>query len=230
MPGCAAPSYRRSKARRHGCDQPVRLQGEPRRFSVATYERSAAYRSGCGRAAGGCAPAGGRRRARPREISAHHAGGGVTHAGPPIEPQRMCPPMRAALGSRAVARGRRRDARRGARARRGRPDRARHQPRHRRRRADGRRREPEHAGLGRARRGHRQGRVGPAQRGLGRGPALRRRRPGGARAPEVDARRARAGAARRRCPRAARSTSTTCTCARSRSATRRTTAPSRAPR
>src|SRR6478609_11283821 len=34
-----------------------------------------------------------------REISAHHAAGGVTHAGPPIEPQRMCPPMRAALGS-----------------------------------------------------------------------------------------------------------------------------------
>jgi hypothetical protein len=33
------------------------------------------------------------------EISAHHAAGGVSHAGPPIEPQRMCPPMRAALGS-----------------------------------------------------------------------------------------------------------------------------------
>ena len=33
------------------------------------------------------------------EISAHHANGGVTHAGPPIEPARMCPPMRAALGS-----------------------------------------------------------------------------------------------------------------------------------
>ena len=33
------------------------------------------------------------------EISAHHAAGGVTHAGPPIEPERMCPPMRAALGS-----------------------------------------------------------------------------------------------------------------------------------
>ena len=33
------------------------------------------------------------------EISEHHAGGGVTHAGPPIEPQRMCPPMRAALAS-----------------------------------------------------------------------------------------------------------------------------------
>ena len=33
------------------------------------------------------------------EISAHHAAGGVTHAGPPIEPARMCPPMRAALGS-----------------------------------------------------------------------------------------------------------------------------------
>src|SRR5690348_13122829 len=34
-----------------------------------------------------------------REISSHHAAGGVTHAGPPIEPQRMCAPMRAALGS-----------------------------------------------------------------------------------------------------------------------------------
>src|SRR3954454_23871619 len=34
-----------------------------------------------------------------REVSAHHAAGGVTHAGPPIEPRRMCPPMRAALGS-----------------------------------------------------------------------------------------------------------------------------------
>ena len=33
------------------------------------------------------------------EISAHHAAGGVTHAGPPIEPHRMCAPMRAALGS-----------------------------------------------------------------------------------------------------------------------------------
>src|SRR3954447_25485697 len=33
------------------------------------------------------------------EISAHHAAGGVTHVGPPIEPQRMCAPMRAALGS-----------------------------------------------------------------------------------------------------------------------------------
>ena len=33
------------------------------------------------------------------EVSAHHAAGGVTHAGPPIEPERMCAPMRAALGS-----------------------------------------------------------------------------------------------------------------------------------
>jgi hypothetical protein len=33
------------------------------------------------------------------EISAHHAAGGVSHAGPPIAPERMCPPMRAALGS-----------------------------------------------------------------------------------------------------------------------------------
>lgn len=33
------------------------------------------------------------------EVSPHHASGGVTHAGPPIEPARMCPPMRAALGS-----------------------------------------------------------------------------------------------------------------------------------
>src|SRR4051812_49781799 len=31
--------------------------------------------------------------------SAHHARGGVSHAGPPIEPARMCAPMRAALGS-----------------------------------------------------------------------------------------------------------------------------------
>jgi hypothetical protein len=34
-----------------------------------------------------------------REVSAHHAAGGVSHAGPPIEPARMCPPMRAALAS-----------------------------------------------------------------------------------------------------------------------------------
>jgi hypothetical protein len=33
------------------------------------------------------------------EVSPHHAAGGVTHAGPPIAPERMCPPMRAALGS-----------------------------------------------------------------------------------------------------------------------------------
>src|SRR3954453_21254863 len=32
-------------------------------------------------------------------VPGHHAAGGVTHAGPPIEPQRMCAPMRAALGS-----------------------------------------------------------------------------------------------------------------------------------
>ena len=32
------------------------------------------------------------------EVSAHHAAGGVSHAGPPIEPARMCAPMRAALG------------------------------------------------------------------------------------------------------------------------------------
>jgi hypothetical protein len=32
------------------------------------------------------------------DISPHHAAGGVSHAGPPIAPQRMCPPMRAALG------------------------------------------------------------------------------------------------------------------------------------
>jgi hypothetical protein len=33
------------------------------------------------------------------EVSEFHAGGGMTHAGPPIEAARMCPPMRAALGS-----------------------------------------------------------------------------------------------------------------------------------
>ena len=33
------------------------------------------------------------------EVSEHHAKGGVSHAGPPIEAARMCPPMRAALGS-----------------------------------------------------------------------------------------------------------------------------------
>ena len=33
------------------------------------------------------------------EVSEHHARGGVSHAGPPIEAARMCPPMRAALGS-----------------------------------------------------------------------------------------------------------------------------------
>lgn len=31
-------------------------------------------------------------------VSPHHAAGGVSHAGPPIDPARMCPPMRAALG------------------------------------------------------------------------------------------------------------------------------------
>src|SRR4051812_30358563 len=35
----------------------------------------------------------------PWEVSAPHAQGGVTHGGPPIEPARMCAPMRAALGS-----------------------------------------------------------------------------------------------------------------------------------
>src|SRR3954454_1774875 len=34
-----------------------------------------------------------------REVSPPPAAGGVSHAGPPIEPERMCPPMRAALGA-----------------------------------------------------------------------------------------------------------------------------------
>jgi hypothetical protein len=38
-------------------------------------------------------------------ISPHHADGGVSHAGPPIEPQRMCPPMRAALGAAMTLEG-----------------------------------------------------------------------------------------------------------------------------
>ncbi len=33
-----------------------------------------------------------------RDVTPHHAAGGVSHAGPPIAPERMCPPMRAALG------------------------------------------------------------------------------------------------------------------------------------
>ena len=60
--------------------------GRARPFSVAAHERSAAYRSGCGRAAGRGAAAGGRcrpglgdlRRTTPRAAS--------RHAGPPIEP------------------------------------------------------------------------------------------------------------------------------------------------
>jgi hypothetical protein len=32
------------------------------------------------------------------DVAPHLAAGGVSHAGPPIEPARMCPPMRAALG------------------------------------------------------------------------------------------------------------------------------------
>lgn len=39
------------------------------------------------------------------EVSAHHAAGGVSHAGPPIEPARMCAPMRAALGSAVYLEG-----------------------------------------------------------------------------------------------------------------------------
>ena len=84
------------------------------------------------------------------EVSEHHANGGVTHAGPPIEPARMCPPMRAALGSALWLEGVA-----------GTPAEAialvedgqiplTDQPRRRRRRPDGGRREPEHAGLGRA--------------------------------------------------------------------------------
>lgn len=33
------------------------------------------------------------------EVSTFHADGGISHAGPPIAPERMCPPMRAALGA-----------------------------------------------------------------------------------------------------------------------------------
>ncbi len=39
------------------------------------------------------------------EVSAHHAAGGVSHAGPPIEPARMCAPMRAALASAVYLEG-----------------------------------------------------------------------------------------------------------------------------
>lgn len=39
------------------------------------------------------------------EVSAHHAAGGVSHAGPPITPDRMCPPMRAALGAALTLEG-----------------------------------------------------------------------------------------------------------------------------
>ena len=139
------------------------------------------------------------------EISAHHAAGGVTPRRPADRAASACARRCAPRSARALwLEGVAGHARRGAQARRGRPDPADDQPRRRRRRADGRRREPEHAGVGGARRGHRQGRVVPAQRGLGRGPALRRRRPGGARAPGVDARRARAGAARGARRRAAR--------------------------
>ncbi len=38
-------------------------------------------------------------------VSAHHAAGGLSHAGPPIEPARMCAPMRAALGSAVYLEG-----------------------------------------------------------------------------------------------------------------------------
>lgn len=40
-----------------------------------------------------------------REVSDHHAAGGVSHAGPPIVPSRMCPPMRAALGAALTLEG-----------------------------------------------------------------------------------------------------------------------------
>lgn len=40
-----------------------------------------------------------------REVSAHHAAGGVSHAGPPITPAKMCPPMRAALGAALTLEG-----------------------------------------------------------------------------------------------------------------------------
>jgi hypothetical protein len=39
------------------------------------------------------------------EVSSHHAAGGISHAGPPIEPARMCAPMRAALGSAVYLEG-----------------------------------------------------------------------------------------------------------------------------
>jgi len=38
-------------------------------------------------------------------VSAHHRAGGVSHAGPPIAPERMCPPMRAALGAALALEG-----------------------------------------------------------------------------------------------------------------------------
>lgn len=39
------------------------------------------------------------------DVVPHLAAGGVCHAGPPIEPPRMCPPMRAALGVAATIEG-----------------------------------------------------------------------------------------------------------------------------
>ena len=85
----------------------------------------------------------------------------------------------------------------GAGARRRRRGRPAAQPRRRRRRADERRRDRLDAGARRPRRGDRDRGLVPAQRGLGQGPALRRRRRGGRRAAGVDARRARPGARRR---------------------------------
>ena len=162
--------------------------------SFAAHERSAAYRVGCGDSTGRCAADGRGRRTgfgdlRPPRRRRRHARRPADRTGAHVRPDarraRQCP----------VAGRRRRVARGGDQARRGRPDPAHDQPRRGWRRADGRRREPEHAGVGGARRGHGQGRVGAVERGLGRGAALWRRRPRGARAPHLDEGRARAGAA-----------------------------------
>ena len=39
------------------------------------------------------------------EVVPHHAAGGITHGGPPIESTRMCPPMRRAIGGALAIEG-----------------------------------------------------------------------------------------------------------------------------
>ena len=112
----------------------------------------------------------------------------ILHAGPPIAWKTMCGPMRGAIVGAIALRGLGAGSGRSGRHGRARRDRARALSSARCGRSDGRRDQPLDAGLDRQGPRARQPCVLQPQRGAGQGPALRRERAGGDRAPPLDGR------------------------------------------